>query len=321
MRRITMACRVALTALLIVLLAAPGTASAVTPRSANGAHVVTQKWLGDRTMDLTISSTALGRDAMVRLIVPPGWSPESGRSWPVVYLLHGANDDADYTAWTKYTDIQRFARDKNVIIAMPTADTFGFYSDWLHGKPAWQTFHLDELPQILERGYHASDQRAIAGLSMGGFGAMRYAELRPGMFSAAASYSGLLDTTFPAVPQALQLLMFARGLDPNALWGDPNRESAIWQRNNPIAHLGELRGTRLFFSSGNGKPGKLDRPGKGFDLVEAVMGTVTKMFTDSLHKAGIPATTELYGNGTHDWPYWQRELHRSWPLLTEGFTR
>jgi S-formylglutathione hydrolase FrmB len=68
-----------------------------------------------------------------------------------------------------------------VLIVMPDGGKLGFYTDWwAHGgsKPGWETFHLVELAQILERGPHAADRRAIAGLSMGGFGAMSYAGRR-----------------------------------------------------------------------------------------------------------------------------------------------
>ena len=58
-----------------------------------------------------------------------------------------------------------------MIIAMPEAGAVGFYSDWVTG-PKWETFHTVELPGLLAAEYRASDRAAIAGLSMGGLGAL-----------------------------------------------------------------------------------------------------------------------------------------------------
>lgn len=326
MRWVTTAFRTFPLLALVALLAVPAQAVAeeATPRADDGAHVVDSRWVGPRTLDLTIASTALGKEAKTRLLLPEGWSKNAKASWPVVYLLHGANDKKDYESWTSYTDVERFTRDKQAIVVMPSADPNGYYSNWWnHGKgtPAWQTFHLDELRQILERGYHAGTQRAIAGLSMGGYGAMRYAEQRPGMFQAAASYSGIVNTTFPLVPQALQLSWITHGLDPDALWGDPKHQRPIWEAHNPAANLTALRGTRLFLSSGDGRAGLFDANKRHFDAVEAIMGVVSKTFSAGLQAANIPVRTDYYGAGTHSWAYWQRELHHSWPLLTQGFTK
>ena len=67
--------------------------------------------------------------------------------------------------------------------ATRAASGFGWYSDWWNGgaggQPAWETFHLTELRQLLERDWQAGDERVIAGLSMGGYGAMHYATATP----------------------------------------------------------------------------------------------------------------------------------------------
>jgi hypothetical protein len=83
-------------------------------------------------------------------------------------------------------------------------------------KPGWETFHLTELRQILERGLGAGGQRAIAGLSMGGFGAMSYAGRRPDLFRAAAAFSGVLQhvNERPPPPRSID-----RNVDPRlSVW-------------------------------------------------------------------------------------------------------
>ena len=111
----------------------------------------------------------------------------------MLYLLHGCCDT--YDSWTRSTDVEQLAQLRDVLVVMPEGGDVGFYSNWLDG-PAWQDFHLRELPRILELGYGAGTRRAIAGLSMGGLGAMDYAARRPRAFRAAASFSGVLYHRF-----------------------------------------------------------------------------------------------------------------------------
>jgi diacylglycerol O-acyltransferase / trehalose O-mycolyltransferase len=280
-------------------------------RAAPQATVVAERRIAPRIVDLTIRSPALGRTAMVRLLTPTGWaSRASGRHWPVLYLLHGCCDT--YDSWTRETHIDRLRRLRRVLVVMPEAGDVGFYSNWRDG-PAWETFHLVELRRVLERRYGAGTPRAVAGLSMGGLGAMSYAARHRGMFAAAASFSGLLH---PLADRRLMLGLFSEQTsDPLAIWGDPKAQRSTWAAHDPTLLAGRLRGTRLFVSSGNGEPGPFDRAGRPRDGVEATVGRESRAFAARVRRLGIPATTDFYGRGTHDWPYWEREFERSLPLL------
>lgn len=290
---------------------------------ANGATVVAEHYLGPTMLDLTIDSPALGTTAMVRLLLPPGWSPDATRTWPVLYLLHGAGDD--YTSWTRSTDVARLTQNKDVLVVMPTGGRDGFYSDWWNhgtgGTPRWETFHLTELRQILEQSYQAGPSRAIAGLSMGGFGAMSYAARHPGMFRAAASYSGIVHTTYESArgTSLIQGVLVKDGYDPTALWGDPALNADIWAAHNPYDQASKLVGIPLYVSSGNGVPGRLDPPGTPPDLlIEPLCGEEAAAFVQRLRGLGANVTANLYGPGTHNWPWWQRELHSSFPVLANA---
>ena len=282
----------------------------------DGAKVIAQTTVAARTLDLTISSPALGGTAKARLLLPPDWDARPNARWPVLYLLHGCCDN--YTSWTRQTDVAALTGGTDVLVVMPEAGPDGYYSNWLSG-PAWETFHTVELRQILERGYRAGHRRAIAGLSMGGLGALDYSARHPGMFEAAASYSGALDTTLSqeAINQVTSVVS-SNGHDPNALWGDPAKQPWIWAAHNPYDLAWLLRGTRLFIAAGNGQPGPLDPPGTGFNESEALHGAETTALVDQLHLLHVPATVDLYGPGTHTWPYWQRELHASFPMLMKA---
>ena len=71
------------------------------------ARVVATRTLGPRVRDLTIDSPALGRTAMVRLLLPRGFQAQPNRRWPVLWLLHGCCDT--YQSWTRSTDVEQLA--------------------------------------------------------------------------------------------------------------------------------------------------------------------------------------------------------------------
>jgi diacylglycerol O-acyltransferase / trehalose O-mycolyltransferase / mycolyltransferase Ag85 len=284
------------------------------------ARVVAVQTLAPRLRDLTVDSPALGQRVKVRLLLPRRFAAEPARRWPVLWLLHGCCDD--YRSWTRSTDIQQLPALADVLVVMPEAGQVGFYSDWYSGgHPRWETFHLVELRQLLERGWRADDRQAVAGVSMGGLGAMAYAARHPGMFRAAAAFSGILDTRFQGGPVSgptfVQNLVRAFGEDPQALWGDPRRQAGVWAAHDPYDLAPRLRGVDLFVSVGNGQPGPLDTaaPDRQARQIEQALRPQVLAFAGRLQQLAIPVHLDAYGRGTHDWPYWQRELHRSLPLL------
>ena len=86
--------------------------------------------LDERTLDLTVQSRAMRSSVPVRVILPKNWHSERGRTFPVVYMLHGGADD--YTCWTRETDVEVLADLSGVMVIMPTA-RYGYYSDWYAG--------------------------------------------------------------------------------------------------------------------------------------------------------------------------------------------
>lgn len=286
------------------------------PRS-TGPQVVAQERVGPRLVDLTIQSPALGRTAKVRLLTPDGWDGRRpGDRWPVLYLLHGCCDT--YDSWTRSTDVEELAQLRGVLVVMPEGGPVGWYSDWWNhgegGPPAWEAFHLRELRALLEHDYGAGQRRVIAGLSMGGFGALSYAARNPGMFRAVASYSGVVHPLYDGFPEGLMGLLQEFGEDPLALWGDPIAQRDIWTAHDPYYLAKRFRSTPVFLSSGNGTAGPFDPPGTTDDL-EAFLNEMNHVLATRYQEAGVPLTTDFYGSGTHDWPYWERELHRSLPML------
>jgi diacylglycerol O-acyltransferase/trehalose O-mycolyltransferase len=278
-------------------------------------RVIHERQVGPRLIDLRIRSRALRTSANVRLMTPEGWSRRSHRRWPVLFLLHGCCDT--YDSWTRSTDIEELPELREVLVVMPEAGPVGFYSNWLgsggEAGPAWETFHLSELPRILERAYAAGTRRAIAGQSMGGLGAMGYSARHPGLFLAAASFSGLLH---PLGDADFLLQLFSRYTsDPLAIWGDPARQRDVWRVHDPTALAERLRSTRMFVSAGNGRPGPFDPADAELDPIEQTVLRESRAFVGRLRRLRLRAQVDFYGPGTHDWPYWERELSRALPLL------
>jgi diacylglycerol O-acyltransferase/trehalose O-mycolyltransferase len=269
--------------------------------------------LGSRTLDVSVSSAALGRSAPVRLILPSGFGSQPTRTYPVLYLLHGAHDD--YTSWTRETDIEAFTEGRDLIVAMPDAGPTGIPTAW-RGGPDYETFQLKEVPALLARDYRASGVRVVAGVSTGGYGAMAHAARHPGLFTAAASYSGILDTMAPGVPTLMDAIVARENLVPTSLWGNPFLNLLTWLDFNPRNRAAGLRGTALYVSSGSGLAG-----GTGDWLPEALESALwpsAHSFTDTLALQRIPVTTHFYAGGGHSWAYWKQEFTASWPLLARG---
>lgn len=280
----------------------------------DGASVVSANWLDSRTVDVQINSPAVGATALVRMLVPPGWSPSASQTWPVLYLLQGAHDD--YTSWTRETDIESFTATRNVIVVMPSAGPTGIPTQWFNGgkdSPDYEAFQVTELWQLLQRDYRAGAVRSVAGVSTGGYGAIMMAEHHPGAFAAAASYSGILNTTFFSMPQIIDGIVLRENLDPNSLWGDPTANAALWAADNPYAHIANLAGTKLFISQGTGAIGGGNSTG---GILESSLFPQFMSFLSQL--GSTPATVDMYLGGVHDWSSWQGEFTKSWPLLASS---
>lgn len=110
--------------------------------------------------------------------------------YKTLYLLHGGGGNA--LDWIRYTSIERYANENNLAVVMPEVGGSCFYTDMKHGY-RYYSYLADELPMVLESMLPLSKKRQdryIAGLSMGGYGAYKWAFDRPGFFAAAGNLSG-----------------------------------------------------------------------------------------------------------------------------------
>ncbi|MEU3281313.1 alpha/beta hydrolase [Streptomyces antibioticus] len=284
----------------------------------SGATITAVREIDARTRDLTVSSSAMRQSIPVRVILPKNWATHRQATFPVLYMLHGGDDD--YTSWTRETDVEALAENSDVLVVMPDGGRAGYYTDWKAGGPRWETFHTRELVRLMEESYRASSSRAIVGLSMGGFGALNYAAHHRGMFRYAASMSSYVDLNDGAARLALALGADREGTDLRKVWGDPDADARIWRAHSPAAMPAAFRGTKVHLSAGDGTPGPLDRA-HTLDVVfvgalaESALPRSMKKFAAALRSSGVETTTHFYRPGTHSWPYWNRELHTLWPAV------
>lgn len=152
-------------------------------------------------LDCNFHSIVLKTKVNIRVAVPQKIGRSTGnnldliyseKEYKVLYLLHGITDD--YTCWSRHTNIERYAEDKNILVVMPSANN-SFYCNMAHG-PRYYDFIVDELPKFIKMLFPISTKREdtfIAGLSMGGYGAIKIALKNPNKYAAVASLSGALD--------------------------------------------------------------------------------------------------------------------------------
>jgi S-formylglutathione hydrolase FrmB len=208
----------------------------------------------------------------------------------VLYLLHGLSDDA--SAWQRYTSIECIAAIYGLVVVMPSVGR-SFYTDLPNGQ-SYFTYLTEELPHYLQDVFGLAPRRAdtlIAGNSMGGYGAFKAALLRPELYSAAASFSGVLSAEFlrynPHDPRREEFsLLFG---DLNKLVGSEH-DPAVWLQR------AAKDPSRL--------PGLYIACGRQEDVYP-----LSGMFYAACQTLGIPA--EYYEeDGNHDWFLWDRLIKR-----------
>lgn len=115
-----------------------------------------------------------------------------GAKFQVMYLLHGAY--GDHTDWFRLTSIEKYATKHRIVVVMPAVAN-SFYQDMYRGSN-YLTYLSEELPRFIEKMFPVSQRREdtfAAGLSMGGYGAVKLALENPEKFCACASLSGAVD--------------------------------------------------------------------------------------------------------------------------------
>jgi len=171
----------------ILLSTLPGTIAqrAVSPPTA-------EKGNAARVEEATFHSASVDRDMRYLVILPHDYG--AGRSFPVLYLLHGLY--GDYKNWDTRTGIETYAKEMSFLIVMPDADDSWYTNSATVPADKFEDYIANDLISEIERKYRTIRDRrarAIAGLSMGGYGAVKLALKYPDRFAFAASLSGAFN--------------------------------------------------------------------------------------------------------------------------------
>lgn len=304
----------------ICALSAAGSAHAA---AGGGLQLLSTQQLDPRLTQLTFHTDALASPTQVRILLPAGYDASSARRYPVLYLLHGTSGDD--TDWTVQGDAEAITAGLPLIVVMPSGGQGGFYSDWYNngagGPPQWETYHIGQLLPWIDGHYRTTGTRAgraIAGLSMGGFGAFSYASRHPDLFVSAASFSGVLNTNEPpgaGEPDESTL----DGGAPFSTWGPRATEEVRWRAHDPWDLATNLRGLDLTIRTGNGNPGGPYPYNPVAALIESYAHTESADMHGRLGELGIAHVWDDYGAGDHSWPYWQRDLRETLPDIMAAF--
>ena len=143
-----------------------------------------------------LASKLMARDMPYRVVLPEGYSKDTADRFPVIYLLHGLT--GHFNNWTDRTKLSLYARQHKFIIVTPEGND-GWYSDSATvANDKYESYIVKELVPEIDKNYRTlADRktRAIAGLSMGGYGGLKFGVKYPEMFSLAGSFSGALGVT------------------------------------------------------------------------------------------------------------------------------
>lgn len=330
-------------ALLCLFVGTASTRAATLPirfQSGDGLRVASVKRLDHRLYALTVTTKAIPAKLNIRVLVPSGYTASSHARYPVLYLYHGTLGTA--SDWTVKGNAERVTAGRKLIVVMPDiAINFGdpqgpgeggggWCANWPDGAQEWQTYLVQQLIPWVQANLRTRDgraERAVAGLSQGGFCSMSMAAQYPQLFGEVFSYSGVPDIAWdPSAHLATMAIINATetGLDqapPDSIFGNPLSDFLGWADHDPATLANNLRTTKIYIYFGNGQPGPYDtNPGDdAAGSIEALVNEDNLDFHSRLEQLGIrPAVYDPYGPGTHSWPYWDRDLRQSiGPLMAD----
>jgi len=257
--------------------------------------------------NLSIQSSILKMERKYAVYLPPDYE-NSERSYPVLYLLHGAGDDQ--TGWVQFGEILRIAdnaiKDGSatpMIVIMPDANTGqrGYFNS-IKGDWNYEDFFFKELIPHVEKTYRIKGEkrfRAIAGLSMGGGGSFMYAMRHPELFSSACPLSAY---TGPLSIEGLKSRLERTNIEVSE-----EKITSYFEQHNTVSLVEntekeKLNSIRWFIDCGDD-----DFLYEGNSLTHIAMT-----------KKGIKHEYRVR-NGAHNWTYWRESLPVVLEFISDAF--
>jgi len=251
-----------------------------------------------RVRDYELHSKLMSRHMAYRVVFPARYfvSSDKTKSFPVIYLLHGLS--GNFRNWTEKTKLAGLTKLYDFIVVTPEGGD-GWYTDSA-SKPndRFETYIIQELIPDVEKNFRVTkirESRAIAGLSMGGYGAIKFGLKYPEMFSLVGSFSGALDAPLRGDD--------SRYLRPSiiSVFGESN---SLTRKDNDIFRLiRESDASRL-----------RNLPFLYFDCgTEDWLFKINREFADLLVEKKVPHEfREL--PGTHVWNFWNSQVQEFFRL-------
>ena len=141
------------------------------------------------------NSKLLAREVSYRIILPADYKQSEKKRFPAIYLLHGRG--GNYQDWTNLTKITQYSFPYNFIIIMPDGGKESWYADNVNlPNQNYESYFIKELIPEIDAKYRTladRQNRIVAGLSMGGYGAVKFGLKYPDKFALAGSFSGAMD--------------------------------------------------------------------------------------------------------------------------------
>jgi S-formylglutathione hydrolase FrmB len=260
---------------------------------------------------LQFKSGLVGYPVEYSIYLPPDYEI-SQRSYPVLYLLHGYSDDE--TGWIQFGEANIIA-DKGIvygdfppcIIVMPDGKV-SWYCNSYDGKDPWEDMFVKEFIPFIEKEYRIRPQkefRAIAGLSMGGNGALMLSMRHPDLFSSCVAMSAGTFTDEEILANDTYDRYFGNIYGPKT----KDAVSEHWKAHSPLHLLDsvdkeKLKSVRYYIDCGDD-----DFLYKGNSALHVKMRNL-----------GIPHEYRVRQGG-HEWSYWRTGLYDGLKFISEKFHR
>lgn len=252
-------------------------------------------------------SALLGKAVNLNAVIPQtdtvlsgNYGKPSGKRFRTVFLFHGLSDD--YTAWSRYTSIERYANTYNVAVIMPDGGR-SFYTDADNGFPYW-SFISEELPVTAAELFPISLNREdcfAAGLSMGGYGTLKLALRHPERFAAAAALSPVVD-----IKRRFESAASASWLpELKNIFVSPEHARAT---GNDLFDLAEKA-----ISAGTELPRIISICGLSDFMLED-----NRDFNAAMKKLEYPGFHSFEYPGNHNWEFWDRHIQDAFRFFFEN---